>query len=99
MAPVLMTVPNELSGQSQPSSGWPVVIFQHGITGDRSQMLALADTMAAQGFAVVALDMPLPGFTDPSSPLYVGNTPFGEIATKRTFVLDLQDNDTSRSEE
>ncbi|HLR88054.1 MAG TPA: hypothetical protein VK064_09295 [Wenzhouxiangella sp.] len=95
MAPVLMTVPNELSGQSQPSSGWPVVIFQHGITGDRSQMLALADTMAAQGFAVVAMDMPLHGITDPSSPLYVGNTPFGEIATERTFDLDLQDNDTS----
>lgn len=95
MAPVLMTVPNENSGQSRPEAGWPVVIFQHGITGDRSQMLALADTMASQGFAVVAIDMPLHGITDVESPLYIDNTPFGEVAGERTFDLDLRDNETT----
>jgi len=93
--PVLMTLPNELSGQTRPSSGWPVVIFQHGITGDRSQMLALADTMAAIGFATIAIDLPLHGITDQTSPLYVGNTPFAPIASERTFDLDLQDNASS----
>ncbi len=93
-APVLMTVPNELSGQARPAAGWPVVIFQHGITGNRSQMLALADTMASIGFAVVAIDMPLHGITDVASPLYIGNTPFGQAANERTFDLDLQDNET-----
>lgn len=89
--PVLITVPNEFSGNPRPDSGWPVVIFQHGITGNRSQMLALADTMASIGFAVVAIDLPLHGITDQESPLYVGNTPFAPIASERTFDLNLQD--------
>ncbi|MGY6587743.1 MAG: Ig-like domain-containing protein [Wenzhouxiangella sp.] len=92
--PVLMTVPNAGSGQTRPASGWPVVIFQHGITGNRSQMLALADTMASIGFATIAIDLPLHGITDPTSPLYVENTPFGPIAGERTFDLDLQNNAT-----
>ncbi|MGY6631047.1 MAG: Ig-like domain-containing protein [Wenzhouxiangella sp.] len=92
--PVLMTVPNAASGQTRPASGWPVVIFQHGITGNRSQMLALADTMASIGFATIAIDMPLHGIVDQTNPLYVGNTPFGPIAGERTFNLDLQNNQT-----
>ncbi len=96
--PVLLTVPNDASGQVRPGSGWPVVIFQHGITGDRSNMLALADTMASIGFATIAIDMPLHGVTDtdptdpeqPLAALYVGNTPFADIANERTFDLDLE---------
>lgn len=95
VVPVLITVPNAMSGQTRPAAGWPVVIFQHGITGNRSQMLALADTMASQGFAVVSIDMPLHGITDQSSALYIDNTPFGPLANERTFDLDLQDNETS----
>ena len=100
--PILVTVPNEFSNQVKPAGGWPVVIFQHGITGNRSQALALADTMASIGFVVVSMDLPLHGITqtnpmDPSQPLaalYVGNTPFKRIANERTFDLDLQDNET-----
>ncbi|MDX1626367.1 MAG: Ig-like domain-containing protein, partial [Wenzhouxiangellaceae bacterium] len=100
--PILVTVPNQFSGQVKPAAGWPVVIFQHGITGNRSNALALADTMASIGFAVVSMDLPLHGITqtnpmDPSQPLaalYVENTPFGPIANERTFDLDLQDNQT-----
>src|SRR6056297_663769 len=100
--PILVTVPNQFSGQVKPAGGWPVVIFQHGITGNRSQALALADTMASIGYAVVSMDLPLHGITqtdplDPSQPLaalYVDNTPFGPIANERTFDLDLQDNAT-----
>ena len=101
-APILVTVPNEFSGQVKPPGGWPVVIFQHGITGDRSQALALADTMASIGVVVISMDLPLHGITqtnlmDPTQPLaalYIGNTPFAALpgATERTFDLDLQDN-------
>jgi len=98
--PILVTVPNQFSGQVKPAGGWPVAIFQHGITGNRSQALALADTMASIGVAVISMDLPLHGITqtnpmDPTQPLaalYVGNTPFASVANERTFDLDLQDN-------
>ncbi|MDT8448750.1 MAG: Ig-like domain-containing protein [Wenzhouxiangellaceae bacterium] len=102
VVPLLVTVPNQFSGQVKPAGGWPVVIFQHDITRNRSDALALADTMASIGFAVVAMDLPLHGITqtnpmDPSQPLaalHVENTPFAPIANERTFDLDLQDNQT-----
>lgn len=87
--PVLLTVPNAGSGMSKPAAGWPVLIFQHGITRSRLDMLALADTMASVGYAVVAIDLPLHGVTDTSSPLYVGNTPFAAMSGERTFDMDL----------
>lgn len=92
--PVLMTVPNANSGMSKPASGWPVMIFQHGITRNRTDMLALADTMASIGVAVVAIDLPLHGITDTQSDLYIGNTPFGALASERTFNVDYTDNGT-----
>jgi pimeloyl-ACP methyl ester carboxylesterase len=63
------------------------VIFQHGITGNRTNMLGLADSFAAQGFVVVAIDLPLHGITDPMSPLY-------QAANERTFNLDVMNNTT-----
>jgi pimeloyl-ACP methyl ester carboxylesterase len=92
--PVLMTVPNANSGLTKPAEGWPVVIFQHGITRNRLDMLAIADTMAGIGYAVIAMDTALHGVTDPTNPFYVENTPFGAIANERTFDLDLVDNTT-----
>lgn len=44
-----------------PANGWPVVIFQHGITGDRTNFLPIAGTLAVTGHAVVAIDHPLHG--------------------------------------
>jgi len=95
--PLLMSVPNQASGQAKPAAGWPVVIFGHAMQGNRSQMLALADTAALAGFAVIAMDFPLHGISpdDPTlAPLYVGNTPFAPIANERTFDLDFIDNST-----
>jgi len=92
--PVLMTVPNANSGISKPASGWPVMIYQHGITRNRTDALALADTMASIGVAVVAIDLPLHGLTDTQSPFYVGNTPFAPVASERTFNVDYTDNGT-----
>lgn len=85
--PLLASVPNAASGRTRPASGWPVVIFQHGITGNRTNMLGLADSFAAQGFVVVAIDLPLHGITDPMSPLY-------QAANERTFNLDVMNNTT-----
>ncbi|NCT67670.1 MAG: lipase [Rhodanobacteraceae bacterium] len=91
--PLLMTVPNAASGKTKPAAGWPVVIFQHGITRNRTDMFAIAGTLAAQGYAVVAIDLPLHGITDKANPFYIGNTPFAAAGAKeRTFDLDLQDN-------
>lgn len=92
--PVLITVPNQNSGHSKPASGWPVVIFQHGITRNRMDALAVADTLALAGFAVVAIDLPLHGITQRAALLYGGNVPPPLRATERTFNVDLIDNET-----
>lgn len=92
--PVLITVPNESSGHSKPDAGWPVVIYQHGITRSRVDALAVADTLALAGFAVVAIDLPLHGVTQRAALLYAGNVPTPLRATERTFNVDLIDNET-----
>ncbi len=85
--PLLATLPNAGSGHTRPSGGWPVVIFQHGITLNRTVMLAIADAFAQAGFAVIAIDLPLHGVTDTSSPFYQGpGSPFGN--NERHFNLD-----------
>ncbi len=44
-----------------PAGGWPLVIFQHGITGQKEQVIAVAQTLTQSGFAVAAIDLPLHG--------------------------------------
>lgn len=51
-------VPNSMT---MPSTGWPVVIFQHGITADKSSFFGIAGTLASQGIATVAINHPLHG--------------------------------------
>jgi len=97
--PLLLTVPNANSHQTKPAAGWPVVIFQHGITRNRTDMFAIAGTLAAQGFAVIAIDAPLHGLTDKTSPLYdnqlLAGSPFATLVThERTFDLDIENNTT-----
>ncbi len=89
--PVLVTVPNAASGRTKPAAGWPMTIFQHGITGNRTQALGIAGTLASQGIAVVAIDLPLHGLP-PSNQLHIGGFPFG--ASERTFDIDLAHNPT-----
>jgi hypothetical protein len=43
----------------------PVVVFQHGITADRSSSFAVANTLASIGFATIAMDLPLHGSRTP----------------------------------
>ncbi len=70
--PLLVTVPNATSacGGVRPAGGWPVAIVQHGITGDRSQAIAMADSLADACVIVAAIDLPLHGVVDTTSPLY-----------------------------
>ena len=83
--PVFVTVPNANSGQSKPVDGWPVVVFQHGITGNRVQAAAIAGAYASQGYVVASIDLALHGITDPASPFY-------QAGAERTFDLDIDGN-------
>lgn len=58
--PVLVTKPKT----AKPDAGYPVVIFQHGITRSRADMLAVADAFASQGFVGIAIDIPMHGLTE-----------------------------------
>ena len=70
-----------------PPGGWPVVLFQHGVTSNRTSMIAIADAFASQGFAMVAIDLPLHGVTDAGSIFYQGSgSPVGD--NERHFNLD-----------
>ena len=93
--PVLATVPNatSASGGVKPAAGWPVVIFQHGITRDRTDMLAIADAFADAGFVVVAIDQPLHGITPPTIAAGAAN-PLYQAANERTFNIDVLNNTT-----
>jgi len=91
--PMLVSIPKSvgLCAGGMPGAGWPVVIFQHGVTRARADMLAVADSMAQACMAVVAIDMPMHGIT--------GNETDGSAALKdtvngeRTFDLDLVSQD------
>ncbi len=98
--PVMMTTPNSNSGRVKPSSGWPLVIYQHGITRMRSDMLIYADNLAKAGFAVIAIDLPLHGVPEilgdgsTPNPFHASNTAFPNDI-EPSFDVDYQNNETS----
>jgi pimeloyl-ACP methyl ester carboxylesterase len=104
--PAIVTIPRDTP--SRPVAGWPVVIFQHGITLNRTAVLTIADTLAAAGFATVAIDLPLHGFapsnTDPlralspSSNAYVGPNFVNVRVAERTAGVDLVNNENEAPE-
>jgi pimeloyl-ACP methyl ester carboxylesterase len=90
--PILVALPKAGGPCTMPVSGWPVVIFQHGITRNREDMLAIASTLAVGAAptlcnAVLAIDLPLHGVTDTTDALYLKGH-------ERTFDMDLEDNNT-----
>jgi len=88
-------VPNAASGKTRPGGGWPIVIYQHGITRNRTDMFAVSQTLASQGFAVIAIDIPLHGLP-PGHPFNIESTPLAATgAHERTFNVDLIKNDGS----
>lgn len=91
--PLMMTLPNI---GVKPANGWPVVIFQHGITRSRKDMLAIADRMALAGIALIAIDLPLHGEAKlledgTNNTLHADRTPFPSDI-EPTFDLDLVNN-------
>ncbi len=86
--PMLVSIPTTFTGCPggvQPAS-WPVVIYQHGITSHRATMIAIADEMAKQCLAIVAIDMPMHGLIGTEE--LVGGLK-GAGGGERTFDLDL----------
>jgi len=45
----------------KPANGWPVMIYAHGITTNKENMLAFVGAMSEAGVAVIAIDQPLHG--------------------------------------
>lgn len=93
--PMIVTVPKGI----KPINGWPVVIFQHGITRNRTDIFAIASTYAAAGFVTVAIDLPLHGLPS-ANPFYknqlFAGTPAAGLMTssERTFDVDFVNNTT-----
>ena len=89
--PVLVTVPNATAnggaGCPKPAAGWPVAIIGHGLGENRTNAFAMADSYADVCFIVAAIDLPLHGITDTTSPLY-------QAPNERTFNVDVINNAT-----
>ncbi len=105
--PLLVSYPKTSLGCAKPEGGYPVMIFQHGITADRTNLLGIADTMAAPPActAVIAMDLPLHGITA-ENPVHLGLQQVSEgqlgifegydqsVVHERTFGVDYIDNAT-----
>jgi len=95
--PMMVSIPKAIGdcAGGMPGTGWPVVIYQHGITTNRATMLAVADAFAAACMAVVAIDMPMHGLTGNETN---GTEEFKDVpVAERTFDLDLVTQDVSGS--
>ena len=57
--PVMVVEP--VASCEKPESGWPVVIYQHGLGSNRLATLPLAEQLAQNCYATVAIDLPLHG--------------------------------------
>ena len=119
--PVIITIPNANTDYAlattggefapKPPAGWPVVIFNHGITRNRLDMFALTEPLNNAGYAVIAIDQPLHGIAaaeidfETITPEELGAILAGNPTAlfrvpgvaERTFDLDLQNNATSAS--
>ncbi|MEO0649124.1 MAG: Ig-like domain-containing protein, partial [Planctomycetota bacterium] len=83
--PMLITEPLTAP---KPATGWPVLVFQHGITGDRANLQALSITLGAARIAAVAIDLPLHGITNDEDPLFAGFDSGADGVRERHFGLD-----------
>ena len=96
--PILVALPKSGGPCTVPAgNAWPTVIFQHGITRNREDMLGIASTLVLGGqpsfcTAVVAIDLPLHGVTSTTDPFYQNQlfaTAAPNLVTgERTFNMD-----------
>lgn len=70
-------VPFTLTLPSGDVSSLRVVVFQHGLGGERSEVLAIADALAAAGWASIAIDIPFHGMRALGDRVDIGHR-FGE---------------------
>lgn len=87
--PLIVTVPDTSTGAcggATPVNGWPVVIFQHGITRNRGHVLAVADSIALACMAAVAIDIPMHGVAGTETD---GTAALRIPGLERHFDLDL----------
>jgi len=85
--PFTMAVPRNLD----PDVPVPVVIFGHGIMTERRFVLAVADQLAARGYASVAIDFPYHGertYCWTGGPLSIPNPTTGELTEIDDPCLD-----------
>jgi hypothetical protein len=89
--PIFVTVANATgpTGGVRPANGWPVAIFQHGLTRNRVDAVAIADAFASAGFIVVSIDLPLHGIGAGTAA-----AAFRIAGLERTFDLDVSNNQT-----
>ena len=88
--PLLLSVP-KAEVCAKPADGYRIAIFQHGITADRTNLIAIADSLAQACIAAVAMDMPLHGIAaDNPTGLFEGYEAGG--VRERTFGVDYVDN-------
>jgi hypothetical protein len=85
--PVMVTMPKadcdpDGAGPAagKPTDGWPVVIYQHGITVDRTAGILVGNTLAGQCIAMVAIDHVMHGI----APLNGA----GEASSLRSFNIE-----------
>lgn len=105
-APLLVSMP-KAALCPKPAAGYPVTIFQHGITADRTNAIALMDSQGAPPScrAVISMDQPLHGIAADNPVhlglqaasggaigLFEGYTPGG--VRERTMGVDYIDNST-----
>lgn len=64
--PVMVTLPATSACGSKPAAGWPVAIYQHGITVDRTAGVLVGNALAKACVAMVAIDHAMHG-VGPSS--------------------------------
>ncbi len=83
--PLIATVPNSDSNCTKPPQGWSVVIYQHGITRNRTDLLAYAKTFTSKCYASIAMDLPLHGLTETN----LSKSPFYANSIERTYNADL----------
>lgn len=92
--PLIVTVPDPtvVTNCVKPAGGWPVVIFQHGITRNRGHVLAVSDSLAQACMAAVAIDIPMHGVAGTETD---GTAPLRIPGLERHFDLDLLTQDAN----
>ena len=66
-----------------PEGGYPLVLYQHGITSQKETVVLLAQALTGAGFAALAIDLPMHGALAPPSLLIQPGDSASVIAAKQ----------------